>query len=149
MGSGNVIQKQGPPPWDMKMAGCRGTFIITISGCKKEICRQLAGEGSLQRCGLRPTTASPNRQSSASKVPPLIRHSPIFFEGLPVTAITVSAPVIATAALDGQRAILGGALEAISLVVMDDALQARGDLTNFMISAMTLSMIRLFPCGNA
>jgi branched-chain amino acid transport system permease protein len=61
--------------------------------------------------------------------------------------ITVGVQIIIAAVLGGRRTILGGALGAVFLIGMSEALRPLGDLSNFVVSAMALVVVLLFPNG--
>jgi branched-chain amino acid transport system permease protein len=61
--------------------------------------------------------------------------------------ITVGVQIIIAAVLGGRRTILGGALGAIFLIAMSEALRPIGDLANFVVFAMALVVVLLFPGG--
>ncbi len=61
--------------------------------------------------------------------------------------ITVSVQVIIAAVLGGRRTILGGVLGAVFLIAMSEALRPIGDLSNFVVFAMALIVILVFPSG--
>jgi branched-chain amino acid transport system permease protein len=49
--------------------------------------------------------------------------------------------------LGGRRTILGGALGAIFLICAGEALRPLGDLATFIVSALALAVILVFPGG--
>ena len=61
--------------------------------------------------------------------------------------ITVGVQIIIAAVLGGRRTILGGILGAIFLIAMSEALRPIGDLANFVVFAMALIVVLLFPSG--
>jgi branched-chain amino acid transport system permease protein len=61
--------------------------------------------------------------------------------------ITVGVQIIIAAVLGGRRTILGGILGAIFLIAMSEALRPIGDLANFVVFAMALVVVLLFPSG--
>jgi branched-chain amino acid transport system permease protein len=61
--------------------------------------------------------------------------------------ITVGVQIIIAAVLGGRRTILGGVLGAIFLIAMREALRPIGDLANFVVFAMSLVVVLLFPSG--
>src|SRR5271156_4949105 len=61
--------------------------------------------------------------------------------------IIVGVQIIIAAVLGGRRTILGGALGAIFLVAMSEALRPLGDLSNFVVFAMALVVVLFFPNG--
>lgn len=61
--------------------------------------------------------------------------------------ITVGVQIIIAAVLGGRRTILGGILGALFLIAMSEALRPLGDLSNFVVFAMALIVVLLFPSG--
>jgi branched-chain amino acid transport system permease protein len=61
--------------------------------------------------------------------------------------ITVGVQIIIAAVLGGRRTILGAILGAVFLIAMSEALRPLGDLSNFVVSAMALVVVLLFPSG--
>jgi branched-chain amino acid transport system permease protein len=61
--------------------------------------------------------------------------------------ITVGVQIIIAAVLGGRRTILGGAFGAIFIIAMSEALRPIGDLSNFVVYAMALVVVLLFPSG--
>ena len=61
--------------------------------------------------------------------------------------ITVSVQIIIAAVLGGRRTILGAVLGAVFLIAMSEALRPLGDLSNFIVFAMALIVVLLFPNG--
>ncbi|HEY2526751.1 MAG TPA: branched-chain amino acid ABC transporter permease [Xanthobacteraceae bacterium] len=61
--------------------------------------------------------------------------------------ITVGVQIIIAAVLGGRRTILGAALGAVFLIGMSEALRPLGDLSNFVVFAMALVVVLLFPNG--
>src|SRR5690242_17719786 len=61
--------------------------------------------------------------------------------------VTVGVQVIIGAVLGGRRTILGGVLGALFLIAMGEALRPLGDLATFIVSAMALVVVLLFPGG--
>ena len=61
--------------------------------------------------------------------------------------ITVGVQIIIAAVLGGRRTILGAVLGAIFLIAMSEALRPLGDLSNFVVFAMALVVVLLFPSG--
>jgi branched-chain amino acid transport system permease protein len=61
--------------------------------------------------------------------------------------ITVGVQIIIAAVLGGRRTILGAVLGAIFLIAMSEALRPLGDLSNFVVFAMALIVVLLFPNG--
>jgi branched-chain amino acid transport system permease protein len=61
--------------------------------------------------------------------------------------ISVGVQIIIAAVLGGRRTILGGALGAIFLVAVSEALRPLGDLSNFIVFAIALLVVLLYPNG--
>src|SRR5271156_1289373 len=61
--------------------------------------------------------------------------------------ITVGVQIIISAVLGGRRTILGGVLGAVFLIAMSEALRPLGNLSNFVVFAMALVVVLLFPSG--
>src|ERR1700735_967123 len=61
--------------------------------------------------------------------------------------ITVGVQIIISAVLGGRRTILGAAIGAVFLIAMSEALRPIGDLANFVVFAMALVVVLLFPSG--
>jgi len=61
--------------------------------------------------------------------------------------VTVGVQVIIGAVLGGRRTILGAALGAVFLIVFGESLRPLGDLATFIVSAVALVVILLFPAG--
>jgi branched-chain amino acid transport system permease protein len=61
--------------------------------------------------------------------------------------ITVGVQIIIAAVLGGRRTILGAVLGAVFLIGMSEALRPLGDLSNFVVSALALVVVLLFPSG--
>ncbi len=61
--------------------------------------------------------------------------------------ITVGVQVIIAAVLGGRRTILGAVLGAVFLIAMSEALRPIGDLANFVVFAIALVVVLLFPGG--
>jgi branched-chain amino acid transport system permease protein len=61
--------------------------------------------------------------------------------------ITVGVQVIIGAVIGGRRTILGGVLGAVFLIAMGETLRPLGDLATFIVSAMALVVVLLFPSG--
>jgi branched-chain amino acid transport system permease protein len=61
--------------------------------------------------------------------------------------ITVGVQIIIAAVLGGRRTILGAVLGAIFLIGMSEVLRPVGDLANFVVFAMALVVVLLFPGG--
>ena len=59
--------------------------------------------------------------------------------------ITVGVQIIIAAVLGGRRTILGAVLGAVFLIAMSEALRPLGDLSNFVVFAMALVVVLLFP----
>src|SRR5579862_3454448 len=61
--------------------------------------------------------------------------------------ITVGVQIIIAAVLGGRRTILGAVLGSVFLIAMSEALRPLGDLSNFVVFAMALVVVLLFPSG--
>jgi branched-chain amino acid transport system permease protein len=61
--------------------------------------------------------------------------------------ISVGVQIIIAAVLGGRRTILGGVLGAIFLVAVSEALRPLGDLSNFIVFAIALIVVLLYPNG--
>jgi branched-chain amino acid transport system permease protein len=61
--------------------------------------------------------------------------------------VTVGVQVIIGAVLGGRRTILGAVLGAVFLIAAGEALRPLGDLSNFIVSAIALVVVLLFPSG--
>jgi branched-chain amino acid transport system permease protein len=61
--------------------------------------------------------------------------------------VTVGVQIIVAAVLGGRRTILGGILGAIFLIAMSEFLRPLGDLSNFVVFALALIVVLLFPSG--
>jgi branched-chain amino acid transport system permease protein len=61
--------------------------------------------------------------------------------------VTVGVQVIVGAVLGGRRTILGGALGAICLISAGELLRPLGDLATFIVSAVALVVVLVFPGG--
>jgi branched-chain amino acid transport system permease protein len=61
--------------------------------------------------------------------------------------ITVGVQIIIAAVIGGRRTILGGVLGAVFIIAMSEALRPIGDLANFVVFAMALIVVLLFPSG--
>jgi branched-chain amino acid transport system permease protein len=61
--------------------------------------------------------------------------------------ISVGVQIIIAAVLGGRRTILGGVLGAIFLVAVSEALRPLGDLSNFIVFAIALVVVLLYPNG--
>ena len=61
--------------------------------------------------------------------------------------ITVGVQIIIAAVIGGRRTILGAVLGAIFLIAMSELLRPLGDLSNFIVFAMALVVVLLFPAG--
>ncbi len=61
--------------------------------------------------------------------------------------ITVGVQIIISAVLGGRRTILGAVLGAVFIIAMAEALRPIGDLANFVVFAMALVVVLLFPNG--
>jgi branched-chain amino acid transport system permease protein len=61
--------------------------------------------------------------------------------------ITVGVQIIIAAILGGRRTIIGAAIGAIFLIAMAEALRSTGELATFIVSAIALLVVMLFPNG--
>jgi branched-chain amino acid transport system permease protein len=61
--------------------------------------------------------------------------------------VTVGVQVIIGAVLGGRRTIIGSVLGALFLIAMGETLRPLGDLATFIVSAMALTVVLLFPGG--
>ncbi len=61
--------------------------------------------------------------------------------------ITVGVQIIIAAILGGRRTIVGAAIGAIFLIAMTEALRSTGELATFIVSAIALLVVMLFPNG--
>jgi branched-chain amino acid transport system permease protein len=61
--------------------------------------------------------------------------------------ITVAVQIIIAAILGGRRTIIGAAIGAIFLIAMAEALRSTGELATFIVSAIALLVVMLFPNG--
>jgi len=61
--------------------------------------------------------------------------------------ITVGVQIIIAAVIGGRRTILGAVLGAIFIIAMSEALRPVGDLANFIVFAMALFVVLVFPNG--
>ena len=61
--------------------------------------------------------------------------------------VTVGVQVIIAAVLGGRRTILGAVLCAVFLIAAGEALRPLGDLSTFIVSALALVVVLLFPSG--
>jgi branched-chain amino acid transport system permease protein len=61
--------------------------------------------------------------------------------------ITVGVQIIIAAILGGRRTIIGAAIGAIFLIAMTEAMRSTGELATFVVSAITLLVVMLFPNG--
>ncbi len=61
--------------------------------------------------------------------------------------ITVGVQIIIAAVIGGRRTILGAVLGAVFIIAMSEALRPIGDLANFVVFAMALVVVLLFPSG--
>ncbi len=115
-----------------------------------------AGERTGRRAGRRarlqrrPSTSS-RPSSSARSSPASPARMLVFYLGSAsvgtLVDITVGVQIIIAAVLGGRRTILGAVLGAIFLIAMSEALRPLGDLSNFVVSAMALVVVLLFPSG--
>lgn len=61
--------------------------------------------------------------------------------------VTVGVQIIIAAVLGGRRTIIGAAIGAIFLIAMTEALRVSGELATFVVSAIALLVVMLFPNG--
>jgi branched-chain amino acid transport system permease protein len=61
--------------------------------------------------------------------------------------VTVGVQIIIAAVLGGRRTILGAVLGAVFLIAMSEALRPLGDLSNFVVFALALVVVLIFPGG--
>ncbi len=61
--------------------------------------------------------------------------------------ITVGVQIIIAAVIGGRRTILGAVLGAIFLIAMSELLRPLGDLSNFIVFALALVVVLVFPAG--
>src|SRR5579863_4758119 len=61
--------------------------------------------------------------------------------------ITVGVQIIIAAVIGGRRTILGAVLGAVFLIAMSELLRPLGDLSNFVVFAMALVVVLVFPSG--
>jgi branched-chain amino acid transport system permease protein len=61
--------------------------------------------------------------------------------------VTIGVQVIIAAVLGGRRTILGAAIGAVFLIAAGEALRPLGDLATFIVSAVALVVVLLFPSG--
>jgi len=61
--------------------------------------------------------------------------------------ITVGVQIIIAAVLGGRRTILGAVLGAVFLIAASEALRPLGDLSNFIVFAIALVVVLIFPGG--
>jgi branched-chain amino acid transport system permease protein len=61
--------------------------------------------------------------------------------------IAVGVQIIIAAVLGGRRTILGAVLGSVFLIAMSEALRPLGDLSNFVVFAIALVVVLLFPSG--
>ncbi len=61
--------------------------------------------------------------------------------------VTVGVQIIIAAILGGRRTIIGAAIGAIFLIAMTEALRSTGELATFVVSAIALLVVMLFPNG--
>lgn len=61
--------------------------------------------------------------------------------------VTVGVQIIIAAVLGGRRTIIGAAIGAIFLIAMTEALRSSGELATFVVSAIALLVVMLFPSG--
>ena len=61
--------------------------------------------------------------------------------------VTVAVQIIIAAVIGGRRTIIGGVLGAVFLIGANEALRPVGDLATFIVSAIALVVVLLFPSG--
>jgi branched-chain amino acid transport system permease protein len=61
--------------------------------------------------------------------------------------IAIGVQIIIAAVLGGRRTILGAVLGSVFLIAMSEALRPLGNLSNFVVFAMALVVVLLFPSG--
>jgi branched-chain amino acid transport system permease protein len=61
--------------------------------------------------------------------------------------VTVGVQIIIAAVLGGRRTILGAVLGAVFLIAASEALRPLGDLSNFIVFAVALVVVLIFPGG--
>jgi len=61
--------------------------------------------------------------------------------------VTVAVQIIVAAVIGGRRTIIGGVLGAVFLIGTNEALRPVGDLATFIVSAIALVVVLLFPSG--
>ncbi len=61
--------------------------------------------------------------------------------------VTVGVQVIIAAVLGGRRTILGAVLGAVFIIAASEALRPLGDLSNFVVFAIALVVVLIFPSG--
>ncbi|MBN9076400.1 MAG: branched-chain amino acid ABC transporter permease [Rhizobiales bacterium 65-79] len=61
--------------------------------------------------------------------------------------LTVAVQIIVAAVIGGRRTIIGGVLGAVFLIGANEALRPVGDLSTFVVSAIALVVVLLFPSG--
>jgi branched-chain amino acid transport system permease protein len=61
--------------------------------------------------------------------------------------VTVAVQIIVAAVIGGRRTIIGGVLGAVLLIGANEALRPVGDLATFIVSAIALVVVLLFPSG--
>jgi branched-chain amino acid transport system permease protein len=61
--------------------------------------------------------------------------------------VTVGVQIIIAAVLGGRRTILGAVLGAVFLIAASEALRPLGDLSNFIVFAIALVVVLIFPGG--
>ena len=75
----------------------------------------------------------------------------VFYQGTAsvgtVVDIALGVQIIIAAVLGGRRTILGGALGAVFLIAAGEALRPLGQLNTFVVAAIALAVILLFPDG--
>jgi branched-chain amino acid transport system permease protein len=61
--------------------------------------------------------------------------------------VAVTVQIIVAAVIGGRRTIIGGVLGAVFLIGANEALRPLGDLSTFVVSAIALLVVLLFPSG--
>jgi branched-chain amino acid transport system permease protein len=61
--------------------------------------------------------------------------------------VTVAVQIIVAAVIGGRRTIIGGVLGAVFLIGANEVLRPVGDLATFIVSAIALVVVLLFPAG--
>jgi branched-chain amino acid transport system permease protein len=61
--------------------------------------------------------------------------------------VTVAVQIIVAAVIGGRRTIIGGVLGAVFLIGANETLRPLGDLSTFVVSAIALVVVLVFPSG--